>query len=112
MSIFRGANLALRFFLELCILASLAYWGFDTSNSALLRVLFGIGAPLLAAIVWGTFLSPKATVRLGEPWKLAAEVLVFGVAIAALYAAGQHWLALVFALIALVNRALLSFFHQ
>ena len=112
MSIAHGANLALRFILELCILASLAYWGFHTGNDTLQKLLLGIGTPLLAAIVWGTFLSPKASVRLGDPWKLALEVVVFGLAIAALYAAGQHGLSWAFAVLAIVNRALLTVWHQ
>jgi hypothetical protein len=94
------------------MLAAIAYWGFRTGNGVLLKVLLGIGGPLLAAIVWGTFLSPKAAVKLGEPWKLGLEVVVFGVAIVALYATGKHGLAWSFAVIALLNRTLLFAWHQ
>jgi hypothetical protein len=112
LAILRGANLALRFLLELCILAALAYWGFRAVSGPLTKILLGVGGPVLAAIVWGTFLSPKASATLSAPWKLVLEIVVFGVAIVALYAAGQQGLAVVFALLALLSRSLLSVWHQ
>jgi len=33
MELFKFANLALRFFLELCMLAALGYWGWSTGES-------------------------------------------------------------------------------
>jgi len=59
----KSANLALAFLLELCMLAALGYWGFITGESSVSRISLGLGAPLLAAIIWGTFLSPKAAVQ-------------------------------------------------
>ena len=112
MALLRGVNLALRFLLELCILAALAYWGFHSMSGRLPKFLLGVGGPVLAAIVWGTFLSPKASVSLGTPWKLALEITVFGVAIVALYAAGQYGLALLFALLVALSRTLLSVWQQ
>ncbi len=47
-----SANLALRFVLELAALAALAYWGFHTGHSLLGDVALGVGAPLLAAVIW------------------------------------------------------------
>jgi phenylalanyl-tRNA synthetase beta chain len=49
-SILKGANLVLRFLLELCALAALCYWGFKTGSVTLSKVGLGIGAPLLAAV--------------------------------------------------------------
>ena len=112
MAFLRGANLALRFLLELSILAALAYCGFRSMSGWLPKFLFGVGGPVLAAIVWGTFLSPKAAITLGAPWKLVLEIAVFGVAIIALYAAGQHLLALLFGLLVALNRTLLSVWQQ
>jgi hypothetical protein len=100
-------NLAARFVLELCALSALAYWGFVTGQSPLAKALLGLGAPLLAAIAWGSFVAPKARWPAPEPWRLLVEVLVFGAAAAGLYAAGQPLLA--FALLAAyaANRFLL-----
>jgi hypothetical protein len=92
----RPANDALRFVLELCALAALAYWGFRTASGAWQWVL-GIGAPLAMAVVWGRFMSPKAAQRLDDPARLVAEVVIFGAAAAALADAGQRALANAFA---------------
>jgi hypothetical protein len=111
MATLRGANLALRFVLELCMLAALAYWGFSTKDSTLVHVLLGVGVPLLAAIIWGIFLSPRAFVQLPEPLKLALEILVFAVATVALYSTGRIAEALALAVLYLVNRILLYATH-
>lgn len=39
----KGANLALRFLLELCALIALAYWGFETGSGAIAKFALGIG---------------------------------------------------------------------
>ncbi|HEX7022083.1 MAG TPA: YrdB family protein, partial [Trueperaceae bacterium] len=58
-SFFKPASLALAFLFELGALAALAYWGFETGQGWAARIIFGLGAPVLAAVFWGTFLSPK-----------------------------------------------------
>jgi hypothetical protein len=103
-----AANLALRFVLELAALAALAYWGAVTPDNTVLKVVLAVGAPLLAALVWGAFVSPKARFVVAPHWRMLAEVLVFGAAAAALYASGQGLFgdALIVAWIA--NRAMLA----
>lgn len=105
MDLVREANLTARFLLELCALVSLGYWGFVSGGGLFTKIALGIGSPLLAAVVWGLFVSPKAAVPLSMPLRLAPEILVFGVAVAALYWTGHRTLALVFLLVAVVNRA-------
>jgi hypothetical protein len=46
--------------LELCALGALGYWGFKTGSVTSTKVVLGVGAPLVATVVWGTFLSPSA----------------------------------------------------
>lgn len=101
-------NLGLRFLLELCLLAALGYWGFRVGQGPAARLILGLGAPLLAVVVWGLFMAPKATVPLPGPLHLAGEVALFGLAAAALFAAGQPRLAVLFAVAALVNRLLIA----
>jgi hypothetical protein len=97
-----GANLGVRFLLELGALAATAYWGYD-AGSGLTRWVLMVGAPALVAVVWGLFLSPKARVELAKPVRLVLEFAVFGAAALALAAAGQPWLAVVFAIVAAVS---------
>ncbi|MFN8473068.1 MAG: YrdB family protein [Anaerolineae bacterium] len=106
------ANLAVRFILELCALAALAYWGFQSGDSLLMKLFLGIGAPLLAAAVWGAFIAPKAWRRLADPWRLLLELVVWLAAIAALVAAGQPTLAVVFAVVLVVSTILMFVWGQ
>lgn len=71
-------NLLIRFLLELCILLIFGYWGFKTGSQGLSKVLFGVGVPVVAAVIWGTFLAPKAAWRLSQPWLLLLELIIFG----------------------------------
>jgi len=92
-----AANLALRFLLELALLAALAYWGAHATASPLLAALLAVLAPLSAAALWGACVSPKARVALPPRGRLAVELCLFALAGAALAAAGQPRLALALA---------------
>ncbi len=106
MDLMKGANLAVRFMLELCALAALGYWGFVSGGNLIAKVALGIGAPILAAVVWGLFVAPKAAIPLSMPLRLLPEAAVFGAAFVALYGTGHPRLAFAFLLVAIVNRIL------
>jgi Protein of unknown function (DUF2568) len=74
----QAANLGLRFLLELCALAAVGYWGLH-HHGGVAQFVLGIGGPLLVAVVWGLFLSPKATVSIPSPARLTLELVVFAV---------------------------------
>ncbi len=112
MTTLRAANLALAFLLELCALAALGYWGWRVGQSWPMRLLLGLGAPVLAAVVWGAFVAPKAAVTVPGPVRFALGVVVFGVAALALWAAAQPTLALVFIVVAVINRVLILVWRQ
>lgn len=105
-------NLGIAFLLELCMLAALAYWGFQTSSNLFLRIVLGIGAPLLAAIIWGRFMAPQAKKRLAGLPYLLLKLLIFGLALLALAVAGQVTLAMIFVVILVINQILLIVWHQ
>jgi hypothetical protein len=107
MEIIKSTNLVLRFLLELCLLAAFGYWGFQTGQVWLIKVVLGVGAPLLVAVVWGTFLAPRAAMRLREPWLLILELGLFGLAIAALYFTGHPALAWALGVVYGINRLLM-----
>jgi Protein of unknown function (DUF2568) len=92
----RPANAGLRFVLELCALAAVAYWGW-TETSGPLRWLLVIGTPFAVALVWGRWIAPKAARPLRDPLRLAVELLVFGSAVAALVRTHEPVLAIVLA---------------
>jgi hypothetical protein len=107
-----SANLALRFLLEVGVLAALGLWGFHTGRGPITAAGLGIGAPLLAAVVWGTFGAPGATVSTPGPAHLLLETAVFGSAAAALATAEHPALAWVFASAVVINRVLMFAWGQ
>jgi hypothetical protein len=105
----KGANLVLRFALELCLLASVAYWGSRVASSAAVNIIVAIAAPLVVATIWGLFLAPKASRRLNLPVRWLLELAVLGLAVAALVVAGSPVLAAILAAAAILNAAALHF---
>ena len=53
------------------------------------KAVLGVGAPLVAAVVWGTFLSPSAPIQLPWGWSYL-QALVFASAAAGLVATGYR----------------------
>jgi hypothetical protein len=101
----KGLLLAVRFGLELAALSALGYWGVTTTYAAVSKSVLGLGAPLVAAVLWGLFVSPKA--RFQSPLlKAVFEIAVFGGAALALLAAGHAGLAITFAVVALLDSVL------
>ncbi len=112
MEVIKGANLLLRFLLELCALGALGYWGFKTGSTTITKIALGVGAPLVAAVVWGVFVSPRAPVELSGLVVLLLQVLVFGSAAAVLVATGHRTLAMVFGVIVVTNAVLMHVWGQ
>src|SRR3954467_10627920 len=103
----RAFNLGLRFVLELCALAALAYGGWHVPGPLWLRVLAAIGLPGVARGVWGRWVAPKASHPIPDPQRLVPEWLVFGGATVALAVTGHLLLAAILAVLAALNRAAL-----
>jgi hypothetical protein len=99
-------NLTLRFILELVMLYCLGYWGW-TQHEGVVRVLLGIGVPIIAATLWGVFRVPgypKDAVVAVPGWvRLLLEWSLFTAATAALYAAGQEQWALIFGVVVILH---------
>lgn len=76
--------LILAFGLELVALFAFGLWGVHFGQNALTQVLFGLGTPLLVAVFWGVFLSPKASAKLPPLLRLALKCVIFALATAAL----------------------------
>jgi hypothetical protein len=88
----RTANLGLRFLLELGLLVGIGWWGGHAVGWWAAVLL-----PLAAAVIWGSFLSPKARWTIPPAARLLLELVLFGLAAAGYYGAGQPWIAVGFA---------------
>jgi hypothetical protein len=106
MELLKNINLALAFLLELCMLAALGYWGYTLDQGLSIRLVAGLGVPILAAVVWGVFMAPRASIPLPSLPHFIVEVVIFGLAIAALYAADRPRLALAFGIVYIINLVL------
>ena len=73
-----------RFLVELATLAVLAWWGWSAGGPVA-----AVLVPVAAALVWGTFCSPRAAIRLAYPAVLALQVLVLGSGVLGLLALGH-----------------------
>jgi hypothetical protein len=101
----RIANDVVRFTLELCMLAALAYGGLEAAPG-LLGYVLAVALPLAAAVVWGLFIAPKARRPTVDPLRIVLECALFGAAGAMLLAAGQSRLGAVLWLAAAVHLTL------
>jgi Protein of unknown function (DUF2568) len=112
LTVIKNANLALSFLLELCVLVALGYWGFQTGQGTIAKIGLGIGAPVVAVVVWALFGAPNSAWRLQGPWFLILRVVFFGSAAVALFTAGQRVLGVAFALVFVLNCTLIYVLAQ
>jgi len=91
MNIFSPLAQLLAFLVELAMLASFVYAGFSF-KSWLLKILVGVGLPVLVIMIWGQWLAPRANDRISMPWLAFAELGVFLVSAGVLYLSGhKQW---------------------
>ena len=97
----RSALLTVRFLTELALIAVLIWAGVGASLPLAGRIVIAVAAPVLAMVIWGLWMAPRARRRLADPVRLAAELVLFAVAAAALALTGPVLAAVVFAVIAM-----------
>ena len=95
------------FLLELATLASLMYWGFHVDKGMLMKIVLGIGTPILVAMIWGTFIAPKASIPVSIPYEFFFKLIIFGSAVAALYFSEKSMLAIIFGIVVLIEMILM-----
>jgi hypothetical protein len=105
---FESLTLLVRFLLELCLLGALAWWGFETGDGAVAQVLLGVGAPVVAAVVWGMFIAPKARYPVPLAVWIGLQVVLFGAAALGLAAVASTGLAVVFAVVVVLHGAAMA----
>ncbi|MCX5214802.1 YrdB family protein [Kitasatospora sp. NBC_00240] len=99
-------NSGVAFALEMGLLAALCYWGIRTGGNLPVKILLAVGAPALAATVWGLFLAAGGpTFPLPTAATIALKLLVLGTAPLALAATGHPVLAWVFGGLTVVSVA-------
>ncbi len=108
----KSINLGLRFLLELAALISLGYWGFNINGALITKVCVGIGLPLVTAIIWGFFGSPKAIFPLAKSFKWLLLFAIYVVSALALYSSGLKYIGVIFLVTAAINSILMYIWKQ
>jgi hypothetical protein len=92
-----------RFALELFALFSLGFWGYLAWPFPWPGVVFMVGAPLFAAVVWALFRSPKAVFPLDVVGRSLVEIFVMGAAVAVWFTIGYPVVGVIFGILAAVS---------
>ena len=108
----RNLNLGFRFILEMAVLVGLFLWGFSLSDQLVVQLVLGLGAALLAMVVWGLFVAPKAKRRLPDPARLVVELAVFGAAVLAYVSSGNLFVGILLGTAAVISLALMFYWDQ
>ncbi|MEU6563972.1 YrdB family protein [Nocardia nova] len=108
--LWRWTNLTLAFVMELAALAALGVWGWKVADAAAIKVVSAIGAPLIAAVLWGLFAAPQAAFDI-PVLAIATKTVVFAGAAAALWNIGYATTAVVFVLVLVANLLLIRIGH-
>jgi hypothetical protein len=103
LTIIKNANLALTFLLELGVLVALGFGGFQAEQGTIAKIALGLGAPAAAAGAWGLFGAPRARWHLKGVFRVLLQIVFFGSAALALYAAVSLGLGLAWALVCIIN---------
>ena len=96
----------LRFALELFALFSLGFWGYLAWPFPWPGLLFLIGAPVFAAVVWALFRSPKAVFTLDAVGRSLVEIFVMGAAVAVWFMLSYPIVGIAFGILATINGVL------
>ena len=101
-----NANDVVAFLVEMVVLGLLAWAGFAADATLWLRLLLGIGLPLVAAVLWGLFAAPRARIS-SPPLRLATKLLVLGAGVLAGFLVLPAAWAAAFAVVVVVNLVLM-----
>jgi hypothetical protein len=93
----KNLNLLFRFILELLVLVALFLLGMSVSDSLPIQLLLALGLPVAVMVVWGLFVSPRASRRLEDPTRLGIELVIWAVGALAFGIAVSWLVALLFA---------------
>lgn len=91
----------IRFVLEIFAIVSLAIWGF-VAFPPFWNIAVGLGAPIIAILLWALFRSPKAVFHVDVFGKAIVEIAVMGTAVFGWWDMGFPIVAGIFAVAAIV----------
>jgi hypothetical protein len=91
-----------RLLTELVAFGTLALWGF-LAFAFPWNLVFGLGAPIFAILLWALFVSPRAVIAVHPFVAAFIELLIFVSATLAWWSVGQPWIGLAFGVVAVAT---------
>ena len=88
------------------MLVSFGLFGYAVHAPIAVKLLCALALPTTAAVLWGLFFSPKASIMLAQPWNAMGEYALFALAGWALYAIGNTNAAVMFVAIAFISETI------
>jgi hypothetical protein len=101
-----NVNDVVAFLVEVLVLVLLSVAGFSLDASLVVRLLLGIGLPVIAGVLWGFFAAPRARVE-SDALRLATKLLVLGGGVVAGFVVLPLVWAVVVAVVIVVNLLLM-----
>ena len=89
MSPVKWLNIGLRGLMETGIVLGLGYWGYQTGEGTIWKIILAVGAPLVGFGFWG-LVDFHRLGKTAEPLRLIQELTISGLTAIALYSAGAH----------------------
>jgi hypothetical protein len=77
-----------------------------------MKIVFGIGLPILIAVLWGLLIAPRAAYPLKGISYLAVELILLGSGALALFASGKPNLGWIYTVVLVINKVLLILWKQ
>lgn len=87
---------------EVFAFATFAFWGFAGWHLPW-NIVFGIGTPVVAILLWALFVSPRAMLHVHPYVRAVVELLVYAGATIAWWSMGLTWVGLVYAVVAIAT---------
>ncbi len=112
MSAIKYLNLLVSFLLEIALLIIAGYWGFQQGESVLMKYMLAIALPFVIAVFWGIFAAPKSKRRLKNPFRTILKLALFALAVFFSFQTGHLILAIVLAIVTLLNVVAAYFLMQ
>jgi hypothetical protein len=108
--VWKWANLTVAFLLEVVAIVALGIWGWHVGGNRAVQVLFAVGLPVIAIVLWGLFAARRPRYDVPSA-ALVVKVLVLGGCALALWASGYHMFAIVYAVVLVANVAAIRLGH-
>ncbi len=94
-------NQTIVFLIELIMIGTFAYFGYQIGNSIFAKYALAISLPILAIILWGYWAAPKSVHRIMMPYLALFRLSLFLLASYLLYRCGQNKFAIILAIFSL-----------